>query len=304
MTFGKQLYRKHKTEGFPLWCQAHYLDAVAGSQWDCRFVVEDDEVVAVWVYGQTSKMGLRSMNFPTFLKYNGPFFLDKLERDRYDDIGKGLFDSMPYFVKMSMEFQPEIHDKLPLLVESMRSKSFSQLLRHTYVWEIKDTQEELSSRMDGNYRRMINKHKESLVLQPASVEEARNLYDFHSKWVDDLVNHGVSRERFNAVIKSVYENKTGQVIDLEYEGRKISSVLIIYDRSQAYYLLSVNNKEYKKIYPAVLMANELAGYLSIQGIRSIDFLGSDIEAIGRVWRKIGAKKKDYLFINKKFNLPF
>ena len=304
MILGKELYREYNTEGFPLWCQPHYLDAVADSRWDCRCLVENDEVVAVWVYGYTSKLGLRSINFPTFLKYNGPFFLDKIEEGRCDDLARELFDSMPYFVKMSMEFQPEIHDKLPLLVAKMHSKSFSQLVRQTYVWNINDSRDELLSRMDGNYRRMINKHQASLILHTVSEERAQDLYDFHAKWVDDLANHGLERDRFSAVIKSLYENNTGRVVELECEGTKISSVLIIYDRRQAYYLLSVNNKEYKKLYPAVLMANELAGYLSTQGIRSIDFLGSDIESISRVWRKIGAKRKEYLFMNKKFNLPF
>ena len=102
----------------------------------------------------------------------------------------------------------------------------------------------------------------------------------------------------------LYERESGEVLSIYRGEEKIASVLLLRDVDVAYYLLAVNNKEYKKIYPAVLMAEKVRGYASEKGVRRVDFLGSDIESISRVWRKLGAEKHEYLFMNKSFKLPF
>ena len=63
-------------------------------------------------------------------------------------------------------------------------------------------------------------------------------------------------------------------------------------------------KDYNKIYPSVLMADAVMSYVSEKGVLRVDFLGSDIEAISRVWRKLGAKKLHYIYMNKSIKFPF
>ncbi len=300
----RQSYKKSKHNHLPVWCQVWYLDAVCGAGWDCRFMEKDGVVQAVWVFGEKMKWGLRSINFPTFLKYNGLFFGSGVMSEEKDEIGVKLMEALPRSVKMSVEFMPGIAAEVPSVVSSLEERAYAQKWRTTYVWEIGAERETLWRGMDGNYRRMINKQLDDCVLRIESKDKAMEMYDFHTEWVGDLREHGVKKEDFNRVLDVLYERESGEVLSIYRGEEKIASVLLLRDVDVAYYLLAVNNKEYKKIYPAVLMAEKVRGYASEKGVRRVDFLGSDIESISRVWRKLGAEKHEYLFMNKSFKLPF
>ena len=65
-------------------------------------------------------------------------------------------------------------------------------------------------------------------------------------------------------------------------------------------MLAGNNTALKKIYPGVQMAYYTAKYL-IQhtNVSQLDFVGSDIDSIARIWRKIGAKLVTYSYYASK-----
>ncbi len=304
MIGSKDSYLLCDSDQLPIWCQAWYLQAVCGDRWDCRFIEKGGNVEAIWVFGLTKKMGFKSINFPTFLKYNGLFYAEEVKEDRYELLGMELMKSLPHRVKMSVEYTPGMHEKIGKVIQEFKDRAFAQKLRQTYVWDLRLGAKALLQGMDGNYRRMINKQKDVVDLVAASKKEAEELYDFHKDWVDDLGNHGVTRVRYIELIEALYDRHAGEVLNVRIEGKKIASVCVLYDKKKAYYLLAVNNKEYKKVYPAVLMAYEVAKYISEKGIEELDFLGSDLESISRVWRKLGAKKAEYLYMNKSHILPF
>lgn len=301
---GKKEYISYAQDHLSIWCQSWYLDAVCGDEWDCRFIVKADKIIAVWVFGLRVKWGLKSINFPTFLKYNGIFFWGGVKNEEKDAIGMKLLAELPKSVKMSVEFMPGIEGEVPSVIKALEDRAFAQKERTTYRWELGKGKEVLLKAMDGNYRRMIKKQGKAFELRSETREEAMEMYDFHTKWVGDLRDHGVTREEYARVIDAFYEHESGEVVSLYKEGVKIASVLLMRDDKTVYYLLAVNNKDYNKIYPSVLMSDKISSYVSERGVKRIDFLGSDIESISRVWRKLGAEKYSYIFMNKNFQLPF
>lgn len=295
MIFDKKTYESRDVSAFPIWCQPWYLKAICADRWNVRYIFEEEEVKAVWVYGERVVLGIRSINFPTFLKYNGLFFpADQVDVDKM----KLLLDSLPSRVKMTTSFQLGLHERIPELSAWFKDRAFAQKLRHTYVWDVGRGKEELLRGMEGNYRRMINKHIDSCDFSMVSLEKAAELYGFHREWVGDLANHGIKEEQFKNTLKALYEHKAGGVFELIKDGVKIASAMVSFDKGKGFYLLAVNNKEYNKIYPGVLMAYQLACYAFDHGIKELDFLGSDIESIARVWRKLGAEQDQYLYVSK------
>ncbi len=304
MKLGKADYIKFKQDHLPVWCNAWYLDAVCGDAWDCRFVVNEGKILAVWVYGERIKWGLRSINFPTFLKYNGLFFDEEVKIEQRDEMGLKLLMELPRRVKMSVEFMSGVEHEVPSVMSALEARAFAQKERTTYIWEIGRGREELLKGMDGNYRRMINKQKDGCELRSETRTGAMELYEFHREWVGDLREYGVSQKEYERLIGVLYDRGTGEVMSLYKEEAKIASVLLLRDGKTVYYLLAVNNKDYNKIYPSVLMADAVMSYVSEKGVLRVDFLGSDIEAISRVWRKLGAKKLHYIYMNKSIKFPF
>ncbi len=300
----KDTYKTLSQNHLPIWCQDWYLDAVCGDAWDCRAKVKSEQVLAVWVFGYRQRWGLRSINFPTFLKYNGVFFAETLTDAEAESYAMECVKELPRTVRMSIEFIPGIQGRIPGVIELFRKRAFAQKERTTYIWDVRPIHEELIQKMDGNYRRMIAKRREECRLQYEDRMSARELWDFHGEWVGDLREHGVKKGDFLKLVDALYDRDAGEVISL-YKGEdRVSSVLLLRDKEVVYYLLSVNNKTFNKLYPSVLMAERVAAYASEKGVQYIDFLGSDIDSISRVWRKLGATKHSYLFMNKSFKLPF
>lgn len=290
----------------PIYLSSWFLNEVCGmDHWNVCYYDIDGEVQAIWVYFIKKKAGLKYITMPTLVKYMGPFFLTKVtpeEKGRMVQKMKLMLPSTSYFYQ---QWEPSIQEDL-----INKNINLDHCDRDTFLWDISVNSEDLQSKMDSNYRRAIRKHTDQLYIsmrdQHISTTEEIDLFiQLIERTMGSLNDHKLQKESIIKLILESEQRKAGKLIMLYHEEKLVGGSFTIWDSQKAYYVFAANNMEYNKWYPGVQTAWKTVHYLKENtSVSQLDFLGSSIESIARVWRKIGAVKTKYPVIEEKPSLLF
>jgi len=115
-----------------------------------------------------------------------------------------------------------------------------------------------------------------------------------------LSMHGIKSSQLIALIERLEREKRGKLICLYYEEELLGASLVCWDMRTAYYLFAGNNKKFNKLYPGVQTAWMTMKYLKEHTkVKRLDFLGSSIPSIAKIWSKLGAEKNHYPLVRQK-----
>ena len=298
-----QAYNQFKKQNdLPIFLEDWYLDiACSDGQWSCTYYEEDGVVLALYFYFLKQKWGLKYMTMPTMVKYMGPVFAAHVSEHEKGAITQSMESKLPTSSAFVQQWMP---NTFQLLLDPKINISY--ISRDTFIWNCLDN-EDLLAEMDGNYRRAIKKYNTTLLGEsPKSLEDKKDQFiTLLESGMGSLKTHGIAKEQLIKLIDALEVKQKGKLICLYSEQVLLAASLVCWDDNKAYYLFAAGNKAYNKWYPGVQMAWSTMQYLKEHTeVKQLDFLGSSIPSIAKVWSKLGADKKHYPLVSQKSSIAF
>lgn len=302
-----QAYRQFKEQNeLPVYLEEWFLNiACSDGQWKIAHYEEDGIVLGIDIYFVKRKYGFKYVTMPTMVKYMGPIFAGHVKDFEKAEILRKLQANIEVSASFVQQWSPFTFKHL--LNEEFEADYTS---RDTFYWEFQDEACMLQE-MDGNYRRAINKFSEGIRgfrpkdKQVTSHNEIMLFINLLESGMGKLSTHGIEESQLVKLIERLEKEDRGKLISLYKDEDLLGASLVCWDNNSAYYLFAANNKAFNKLYPGVQTAWKTMQYL--QGhtqVKRLDFLGSSIPSIAKVWSKLGAEKKHYPLITKKSNPVF
>ena len=283
-----------------LFFQEWYLDHIYGKGlWTCNFYEEENQILAIWIYSMSKFGPIKYVALPTLIKYTGLCFADHVKASEYELIYNQLLEELPQTVSWIQQLTINVH-----LFINQIDGGFMKQSRTSYNWNLRKSSEVLLQDMDGNYRRAINKFLPEITDNTnvlATSVEITNFIELLEDSMGDLSIHSLQSKNLEKLILDSERRNQGKLLLLYQDKELVSGSFFVWDDEKAYYLLAGNKSEFKKIYPGVLMAFSSAMFLQTKSILTLDFLGSDIDSIAKIWKKIGATKMTYTLIKKEYS---
>jgi len=297
---GKQAYHLFQEQNYlPIYLQEWYLDiACSRGAWEVAYVEQDGIVLSIYIYFLKKKLNLAYVTMPTLVKYMGPLFSAHVK----DEEKQALVDRMSLQIPKTEYF---VQQWSPALYVDLKNKHVQTEFkaRDTYVWNIGLSDKSLFELMDGNYRRAIQKNSVNIVANPpknnTNKELLNSFVDLLESGMGPLKDHGLTKEQMIQLIFELESRNAGKLIALFNENELMSASIISWDSESAYYLFAANNKKFNKLYPGVQTAWYSKNFLQEKtNVKELDFLGSSIPTIAKVWKKLGAELHHYPLIEK------
>ncbi len=299
----EQAYQQFKAQNeLPIYLESWYLD-VACSSGECKMVYYEEEglVLGLYFYFIKQKWTVNYITVPTLVKYMGPVFAGHVQASEEPRILHKLLEQVERAASNTQQWMPS----LTRLVVDLKG-NHEYLLRDTFHWKFKSNEDMLQA-MDGNYRRSIQKYAHFMQSMDGVSKKAEQdaFIELLEKNMGPLKAHGIHKMQLIQFIDALEKRKSGKLICLYKEAELIGASLISWDTSSAYYLFAANNKAYNKYYPGVQTAWKSVEYLKKHTkVEQLDFLGSSIPSIAKVWTKLGAQKKQYALLSQKSSALF
>lgn len=275
-------------ENLPVFFEAWYLDAVLGEdKWNFVHEEQGGTCKAIWVYYPKQKLGLKYYPFPTLWRYNGPLILGDVDEEQI--IIERLYKKIPKSNNHKFQSAPK------LVLKPWKTWTFKE--RVTYHWQMMDRTMCLD-KMANNYERAILQNAEEITCEYIASDDLRiqELYRLMNLSFGPIEDHELYPKEIERVFKAADEKGQAKLLLLKYNNAYIAGCLLIWDKEAGYYLLAGNDRAYNKIYPGLQMGWYAHQFLAEHTeVNYLDFLGSDIPNVARIWKKLGAEKKQYLF---------
>jgi len=292
-----EAYKQFQANNYlPVYLQNWYLDiACSDGKWKICYAEKEGCVQGISIYYIKKKLRLSYITMPTLVKYMGPFFDQSLaESDK-----QKVLDTMNLMLPSSSYFLQQWHPSTYAFVsESSMVIPFRE--RTTYLLNVEAEEDSLLQTMNDNYRRSIKKYKQEVYCdfrQKSTTFEVEAFIDLLESTMGSLADHKLSKEQVVQLVHTLEERGAGKLISVYYNNEHLGSSLISFDEHSAYYIFAANNRKFNKLYPGVQTAWRSILFLKENTeVKQIDFLGSSIESIAAVWKKLGATKNSYPLI--------
>lgn len=297
---GKEAYRRFWEQESPDgYLNPMYLDVCCSEgEWNAAYLGNQEKIDAVWLYYQKKKLGMKYITMPPGVKYLGPFFAAHVSNSEK----QSFFDKLSLMVPPVSSYEQNFSCNM---VQAATEKwiDIQYKAMDTYYLDVNLDIETLKSALHGNYRRAIKKflgEYDCDFRQKANESQVQDFTELLIKSAGPLKEYGITESLIQKLVVTAEENNFGKLL-LNYKDEKpVGGAFVIWDEKKAYYVYAGNNPEFKKQYPGVLTAWQTILYLKENtSVNLLDFYGSSIESIARVWQKMGAKKHQYPFVAKK-----
>lgn len=296
---GLQAYEKFKIDNvIPVIWEKWFLDIVCkDGKWQVSYYEKDGLVLGIYIYYLKQKLGFSYITMPPALKYMGPIFSPLLKSSEY----KLAYDYMLGQIEnvSSFEQQWQVETK-EILDEHLSEIDFQT--RETYYLDLSISQDELLANMNNNYRRSIVNNNLEINYINTNKNSIKQFIKCLEVSMGALRNHSISEIQLTELIIEAEKLKKGKLILCEYNKEIIGGSFVVFNHKTAYYLYAGNHKEFNKLYPGVQIAWKTIEFLKKEtNIELLDFYGSSIESVAKVWDKLGAQKMLFPVINKRVN---
>ena len=294
-----QAYQTFKSqEALSVYLEDWVLDIVCkDGSWNICFQEESGVVLGIWIYFKKQKLGMNYITMPAGIKYMGPIFAAHLKATEFQKVYDAMSMMLPpssYFVQQFTPFSMELIQEKILNIDSAP--------RATFILDLEKNEGSLLENMDGNYRRSILKYQDEILCdfrQKATQKAMETFGQLLISSMGNLEDHQLSEKMLTELILESEKRNQGKLLLLSYQDAIIAGAFVLYDQETAYYLYAGNDKNYNKIYPGVQVAYKTIQFLKqMTSVQKLDFYGSSIETIAKVWIKLGAQKKEYPLVEE------
>jgi len=282
----------------PIFSQAWWLDAVAGSNWDVVLAKKGDQVIGALPYVIQKKYGFTLLTQPSLTQTLGPWI--KPTRKSYPkklayekDVLGELADQLPKCDHYRQNWHCDQQNWLPFYW-----RGFEQTTRYTYRLPLAPGQEQLWKDLQQNIRGDIRKarEREGVIIREGSLEEFLAL----NKMVFQRQNRPVPyTTEFVACIDAAASGRNARdcLVAEGPDGKLHAGAYIVRSGNTAYYLLGGGDPELRNsgatslvLWEAIIRQPETVGVF--------DFEGSMIEPIERFFRGFGAVQMPYFRVSR------
>jgi len=286
----------------PVFFRPWWLDAVCAGSWDV--VLSQDEqgnVLAVLPYQVEQKWGLRLLRTPALTPYLGPYIPasqgmpDGPERWELEEQQVGLLlAQLPKAAYIQFPTVPGFNQFLPLL-----HQGFGNTNRITYRIDLRQSEEEILSRMQKRRRRYIRNAEPGLRITDGmpylqqffdmhrrTFEKKQQAYRYDPAFLRRLMDIAAAQNasRFWAIVQE--------------DNTPLGMLWVVYDRQNMYQLLSTFSENNTTPAAVSLLTWHAITEAKRMGLATFDFEGSVDPGIEQFFRKFGGDRHGFLVFEK------
>ncbi|MFN0175195.1 MAG: GNAT family N-acetyltransferase [Saprospiraceae bacterium] len=285
----------------PLFMQPWYLDAVCrGGFWDAALVQKAGRTVAALPYFLKQKLGWRYVTMPQLCKQMGPYMLPeyrslKWEMRIYDEL---LSQLPPGLAAFEQNFNYGVTNWLPFYW-----KGFRQTTCYSYLLPLDAPEEVIFKNIDADYRKKIRAAEARLVVRhDLPLAELQRLVGL--SFERQGLRHPLDFSFLEGLYTALCEHDCVQTFfatDSD-SGQVHSAVLIAWDSTSAYYLMSGDDPALRSSGAGVLLQWAAICYAkNVVGIPVFDFEGSMMRNLEGGRRNFGAAQKPYFRVQREWS---
>jgi len=303
----KEIYRKHceSTDEIILFQQPWWLDVICGSAaWDVVISTEKDgRLQGALPYFFQSRYGFTLLRQPTLTPYLGiifqyPLRLTKISR-KYafeQKVVEDLIRQLPAYSYFNQHFHPSFTHGQALHWTGMNQSTY-----YSSQIDIKQSLETIYNNFEGSVRTDIRKAEAQLSLEMA--DDVSRFYELSQKsFQAQSKNAPYDLElllRLDAELSS--RSKRDILLAVDKEGRAHAGIYIVKEKGTLYTLMMGSDPDLRQSGAVSFLMWRLIK-LYHKDYETLDFCGSMIQSIQRLFRSFGSMQMPYLRIYHKRGL--
>ncbi len=300
--FSRERYRRlceSEKSTISVFSQAWWLDAVCGDDnWGACLAEQGGAVVGALPFYQTRHLGFSIIRMPPLTQCfclwmrcgERELPTAKLSRDK--SVVSALIELLPRFDYLHLKFHHSFTNWLPFYWQG-----FSQTTAYTYVIdELRDI-DAICRRFSHAKRKNLKRAEREVSLGPELAPD--DFYAHHRRTLSCCgAKIGYSKELFQRIYQAAYSRQCGRVFTaVDASGHIHAAIFVVWDLTQAYYLISSIDPEFRASGATTYLIREALAYV-LGMTSSFDFEGSMIEGVENSFRQFGTVQKPYFSIRK------
>ncbi|MFP5470629.1 MAG: hypothetical protein ACLGGV_03460 [Bacteroidia bacterium] len=288
-----------KEKDVPVFLTYNWFNSVfSDDEWDVVISKKGEEIVGIWPFLISKKMGFKKILTPLMSPYQGPWIKYPEEQN---DVNKKAFDKdiigdlisqLPRFDEMRLNFHIGFRNWLPLYWNH-----FKETTRYTFVLKNITDHNNCFRGFKESLRREISKAEKCLTIE--SFEDIDFFYKKKCEYAKHTgANYKIPYERLIKVYNFIVSNKCGEMLAArDKDGNIHSIILYLMDNVSAYYLHGVTDSSFKTSGSMSLLLWESIKRSS-KHVNMFNFEGSMNPSIERYFRSFGGEQIPYFEISK------
>ena len=264
----------------PLFFRDYYLDLVCDGEWDVVLALEEDEIVAAYIYMLKQKLGLKYIVQPQLCPYTGPLFF---RGNDMKDIFSRMVDALPGHHLCIQDYFYELPD-----LSGLKSIDYK---KHTYTIDSSTDIDQLWGLQSSTHRRIIRKAERELTYE---VEEDMEVFlSFVNRTFDNRKKHNPNDpDIFRKVDARLVQNGQRKIVKcLNGRNEIVAMCYLMLDEQWTYNFANSVIEDYKHYGMNLILWNEIKA--SLEAGRSFDFEGSMIPGVDNFFQRYKGKKTSY-----------
>ncbi len=293
----KKNYREFcQQESLPIFMQDWWLEALCGDAWQPILIFDKEEKIeAAAIYHYKKKYGQTFILPLPLSPLSGIWFRYPTQaqkrHSRYHfemKLTDAIIEKLPPTLLTITQLGIHFDNWLPFMWRGYR-----QHTRYTYLIEDLSNIKAIFQNFSTNVKRNIKKGAD---LNVEISDDTSVLYQLAQ---NSLARTGsklnFSLNTLNVLYSAIKKNQSGQIFQVKnLDNQVLASVLIVWDREKAYFLLSGDDKKHPSA--STVLIWEILQKMSVKGIPTFDFEGSMLEPVENFYRSFGATRQAYHLI--------
>lgn len=296
----KDVYRQlcEQRQDIPLFQQAWWLDATAGSDWDVVFVEKGGKVEAALPFLLKKRYGLTAISQPVLTQYLGPWLAPGKGKQakllaREKGLMQALIEQLPPHHIYQQNWAPKYKNWMPFFW-----RDFLQTTRYSYQLPDLNDLDAIWGGFQDNIRREIRKAQKLGV----TVSRSGNFEEFMSLNVKVFERQGKSLPYSKGVVRNIEDaaakrEQRAIFIATDESGRNHAAVYLVWDEHSAYYLMGGGDPALRSSGATSLCMWEAIQFASTV-TQSFDFEGSMLEPVERFFRAFGGYPTPFFSVTR------
>jgi hypothetical protein len=283
----------------PIFSQFWWLDAVCGpDRWDVCLAERNGHVIGSLPYYFTRRYLFRLIRMPPFTQ-SFRLWIQSSNSSKPDKrashekaVLTELIRKLPPFDSFQLRFYHSLTNWLPFYWQGFR-----QTTCYTYVIEDLSDLDAVFQAFSHAKRKNLKRAAATVTLGPEL--SAREFHEHHTRTLGKQGDRTrYSRRLLERIHEAVYARECGKIFTaVDREGEIHAAIFVVWDRLQAYYLISSIDPDYRASGAATYLLQKAMEHLSTRTGR-FDFEGSMIEGVENSFRQFGARQTSYFLIQK------
>jgi len=172
--------------------------------------------------------------------------------------------------------------------------------KHTHILDITESYEKLWQGLEDRCRDHIRRAKKSGIV--VQIETNRDYIDSYYSLIEHVYHSQEmpcpNRKNFYRDMWDRFGGENALFLSARYKGELIAGVIIIVDRTCAYYLNGASKHDFRSLAPNNLLLWEACRITKERGIEKFDFVGSDIPRLTEFKKSFGGELITHSLVEK------